>query len=68
VTIETDCTDSPVCPHCGTVYEDAWEWNFDGAEQRKEDCDHCGKSFLCERDISVTYSTRPAETVDTSHE
>jgi hypothetical protein len=63
VTIETDGTDYPTCPHCGAVYTDVWEWPFDGCDQYETECD-CGKSFVCDRFIGVTYSTRatpPAE-------
>ena len=54
--IETDYTDSPVCPYCGAVFEDAWEWFLDEAESFINECD-CGKSLQCDREVYVTYST-----------
>jgi hypothetical protein len=51
---------APVCPHCGHVHHDAWEWSFgpglEGSAERE--CDHCGGSFHCERDVTVYYSTK----------
>jgi hypothetical protein len=56
---ETRLQSAPVCPHCGHVHRDAWEWNFGpGLEGTREvDCDSCGGAFSCEREVTVYYST-----------
>jgi len=56
--IETTNTAFPVCPHCGCVHRDAAEWGFD-ADQPAEptECDACGKKFLLEVHMQITYST-----------
>lgn len=52
----TYMTDNPVCPHCGAEFEDASEWMFDFYEEHTAECS-CGKSFKCQREIAVVYST-----------
>ena len=52
--IDHDYTDDPVCPHCGEVHQDAWEWREDDGEC---DCGKCEKPFFYTRHISVSYST-----------
>lgn len=59
----TRLTTAPVCPHCGHVEHDAWEWTFGpGLEgERIGDCNSCGKEFRTYREVSVYYTTsRPA--------
>lgn len=61
----TTRTDAPICPHCGYVHKDAWEWRFgpglDGDSDRE--CDNCEQPFHCERIVDVSYSTKaPQET------
>lgn len=55
----TTLTDAPVCPACGHVHRDAWEWNFgdslDG--ETEHDCDACGEPFNCQRVVYVNYTT-----------
>lgn len=50
---------NPVCPHCGHVESDAWEWNFGpGLEGETEvACNSCGEDFSASRDVTVYYST-----------
>ena len=57
---ETDLQPSPVCPHCGYVERDAWEWNFGpGLEgSTEQECGSCGGEFTCEREVSIYYSTK----------
>lgn len=43
-----------VCPHCGIVYEDSWEWEDSYGDMT---CDECGGEFTYERHVSVDYST-----------
>ena len=47
----------PVCPHCGEVYNDAWEINFNSCECNEVTCSSCGRDFVVCRDVSITYST-----------
>ena len=46
-------TDEIVCPHCGTEYNDSWEW-----EEGEHECDDCEHSFTVERIVTVQYTTR----------
>jgi hypothetical protein len=56
--INHDYTDEIVCPYCGHVDCDSWEF-LDGNEgDSVSDCGKCGKTFHCSRHISITYSTR----------
>jgi len=57
---DTALQQHPVCPHCGHVEQDAWEWNFGpGIEgEREGDCNSCGESFKTEREVSIYYTTR----------
>ena len=63
VEIDTEHRDWPVCPYCGHVHDDAWEWNFGpGLEGDTEvECHHCNRTFYVERCVTVTYSTRGME-------
>lgn len=49
---DTDCTDQPVCPHCGHEQSAACEMS-DGVNH----CDNCERPFELHREYSVTYST-----------
>lgn len=61
-THDTDLQPQPVCPHCGHVERDAWEWNFGpGMEGEADvDCASCGEPFVCEREVTIYYSTKAA--------
>ena len=52
--IDHEYTDDIVCPYCGYTHRDSWEL---GADYGDHDCGSCGKIFLYERDIVVSYST-----------
>lgn len=56
--MNTDYQWRPVCPHCGHVHQNAWEWPFDIGEELEHECGRCGEPFVCERQVEVTYSTR----------
>lgn len=49
----------PICPHCGYMHQDAWEWPFEdiGDSELTRDCMRCEQPFRCERAIEITYST-----------
>ena len=58
---ESHGEDDIVCPWCGHVDTDSWEWEpeqhgpeGDGAHT----CADCDKDFLCSRIVRHTYSTR----------
>jgi len=53
--IDTDYTDSPVCPACGHVHED-WQCAGDGDEDDCE-CEECGESMDVSTHMSISYST-----------
>jgi len=50
-------TDQAVCPHCGFVDQDSWELGNGEDGQFVTDCGSCGKAFLVNRSIRITYST-----------
>ena len=51
---DTDYTDKPVCPHCGTEQGDAWEW---AATETDATCAECDGEFHVRPDYSVSYTT-----------
>jgi hypothetical protein len=56
---DTEWTDEPVCPHCGKVQGDAWEWGDD--ECGETECGSCEKSFHYTRYVSINWSTKPVK-------
>ena len=49
-------TDNIVCPYCGAIDEDSWEYEDDSGEM---ECGDCGKEFFWSRTIvNVQYSTK----------
>ncbi len=54
LSIDTEGTDKPICPYCGYVHRDAYEWRHD---EDDVDCDSCGATFEYAREVEVTYST-----------
>ena len=54
--IDHESTNEPVCPRCGSIIGDAWEWCTDtaGVEQ---DCFDCGARFKAYPEYDVTYTT-----------
>jgi len=48
-----------VCPHCGYVHRDCWEWHdgLDGTTL-EHDCEKCGKPFEVEIMIRTLYTTK----------
>ena len=56
--IRCTMTDEVVCPHCGYVDGDSWEWFRDGPEEREIECPQCGKVFLAEAEYEVSYTSR----------
>lgn len=46
-----------VCPYCGHLHTDTWEFDID--EDRREDieCESCEREFECEKHVRISYST-----------
>lgn len=51
-------TENIICPYCG--YEDADSWEADELDYHYE-CPNCGSYFSYEREVSVSYYSRPIE-------
>ena len=63
-----DYTSEMVCPYCGYVHTDSWEWEGKDLEASGEyECDHCGKEFSVTRTFSVFYSTERKEVSADDH-
>jgi hypothetical protein len=50
---DTDQTDEIVCPYCGYVESDSWEY-----PEGKRTCCDCERLFTVEHNTVVTYTTR----------
>ncbi len=56
--IRTQHTDNPVCPHCGYVHRDSWEWD---GEDGDHECDSCGEPFRWSVMVWRTWNTKLEE-------
>ena len=56
--IDHHYTPDPVCPHCGEIYDNAWEWREDDGVV---DCDKCEKQFVYSRIVTIEYTTEPKQ-------
>jgi uncharacterized paraquat-inducible protein A len=56
---DTSYTQSPICPGCGHVIQDAWELDFGPCLEGEAEieCDRCGVAIKIERQCDVTYTT-----------
>lgn len=53
---DTEYTSEPICPNCGSVQSDAWEW---GDEECGEvECGTCDVEMNYTKHISISYSTK----------
>lgn len=53
--------DNIVCPWCGYVHEDSYEFGSEREESGESECHSCDKPIAWERCVSVTYNTsKPA--------
>lgn len=51
------------CPYCGHIDRDACEIGQGGDGSWDTECPSCGKEFICNRTISVSYeATKPKDT------
>lgn len=48
-------TDEMVCPYCGHINGDSWEYHEDDGDA---DCGECSKRFDYSRHVSITYNTK----------
>lgn len=64
--LDTEHTDSIVCPHCGYEDLDSSEVDFGpGLEGETEhECADCGQRMTVERHCAVSYTTAKVENVD----
>lgn len=56
-------TDEVVCPWCGHVYQDSWEFFRRGETEGKARCEQCNKPFFIWQEMQVTYTTAKKEKV-----
>lgn len=52
--IETEFMDEIVCPFCGYIFSDSWEYDY---RDDWVDCPECKKRVELEIETSVTYTT-----------
>lgn len=58
----TDSANSFMCPHCGELYSEPWEWfEFDlyRDAQRAIECEACSACFRVKQRVSITYTSKP---------
>ena len=54
-------TDNAVCPYCGHVEVDSWEYHLSDGGETEEVCRDCDRSFIVSCDVTVSYSTWPVD-------
>ena len=54
-------TDDPVCPKCGRIEHDAWEYHLADGDKAESKCESCGTKYEITCCISVDYSTKIIE-------
>ena len=52
--IDRKHTENIVCPYCGYISTDSWDYSNDSDDI---ECDECGETFFYEREYDITYST-----------
>lgn len=55
--LDTEFTEEVVCPHCGYVHTDSWEF----PDEANKNCGECGKRFSFIRHTTVAYSSHKEE-------
>ena len=51
----TQYTPDAVCPYCGYLEPDSWEYKHDSADVN---CNECGELFYYQREVTTTYCTK----------
>lgn len=54
---DTQYTDEPICPYCGHRHSAAWEWQLENSQEEPRACESCGREFIVQMEVTVTYST-----------
>lgn len=62
--IECEGTDEVVCPYCGYEFEASWEFFQDHSNTTDIECMGCDKTFECEQEVVVSYTTSKKEKTD----
>ena len=60
--INTQFTRDVICPHCGHIYRDSWEYN--GDDGTVQECIECSEKFILYIDFEVHYCTEKYEERD----
>lgn len=55
----TEYAPDVICPYCGEIQGDVWEYNLKDDVSKDIDCQECGKEFEVIASYSVSYSTFP---------
>lgn len=50
-------TRQPLCPHCGHMLQDTWEYLQEDEESTVITCSKCDKKYLATMHVSVDYTT-----------
>jgi ribosomal protein L37AE/L43A len=62
--IDTEHTDLPKCPYCGTENTDAWSLNFPPSDAYDDDvyitteCPACSQTYRVDRHTTITFTTK----------
>ena len=58
---ELDCLRerNPVCPYCGKVDHDTWEYGLEDEDSTETTCGNSDKDYRIVCSIDVTYTTSP---------
>lgn len=51
-------TEEIVCPYCGEIESDSWEYNGDDGEI---ECSNCEQTYAYTRVVDISYTTVPKE-------
>ncbi len=63
--IDTDCTFSPTCPHCGFVDTDAeGYYNDENTDHGREQCTECNKWFTWILEVNPSFWTKKVDWVN----
>lgn len=54
-------TEEVVCPFCGYVHQDSWEFDFDCNNLKDVVCDNCSSKFEVYKEIAITYTSCPKD-------
>lgn len=55
---EKETTDFPICPYCNEKELYWWEFNMDDGEIQEINCEHCGRNYELQINISHQFLTR----------